>query len=274
MVEKSQRSRKTVKATTALGVSDIAGYLGITVDEAEVARLNDLTVAGLIAELNNLKASAKETADKANVNLEKLQKQYADAEQVLADTLASLKKPSGQSGSGDIGGAGAIDIELGSIGGGATRPAANVAAKAVEAIIEAANETMQAGTVEARDYAGEQAVYNVEASGVVGAGSEVSGAGGNATQIAGGDVALSETPDASEFAGDVHSSQIETLGYQTTVSIQEEDIALSEEANSGKVPERKSFWWIMLIAIFGAAGEKMYREHMERKQAEEAKNEE
>ncbi|RKM61085.1 hypothetical protein D6855_04080 [Butyrivibrio sp. CB08] len=278
VVEKSQRSRKTVKATTALGVSDVARYLGITVDETEAARLNDLTVAGLISELNSLKAAAKETADQANDNLEKLQQKYVDTEKVLADTLAALRKSSGGgSGSGGTGGA---DIDLagaGDIGGaGAVRPATNVAAQAVAAIIESAESSLHADTVQAQDITGSQAVYDVEAAGDVGGAGvsgEAVGAGGSQT-IADGDVALSETPDASEFSGDVDGIQTETIDHQTTVAIQEENVALSEEVDSGKIPEKKSFWWIMIIAIFGAAGEKMYREHMEKKRAEEVKNEE
>jgi hypothetical protein len=102
VVSKSQKSRKTMKATTALGVEDIAGYLGLKdIDEAEAARLNDLSVAGLISELNSLKGKASENAGKANENLENLKKQFADAELDLSKAIERLTPPAANTASDD-----------------------------------------------------------------------------------------------------------------------------------------------------------------------------
>ncbi|MBQ6588363.1 MAG: hypothetical protein IJI01_06785, partial [Butyrivibrio sp.] len=48
----TQNTRKSLKAVDVLGVTDIAGYLGLKVDEAEAVRLNGLTVSNLLKELN------------------------------------------------------------------------------------------------------------------------------------------------------------------------------------------------------------------------------
>jgi hypothetical protein len=470
VVAKSQRSRKTIKATTALGVSDVAGYLGIDVDEAEAARLNDLTVAGLISELNKLKASAKEKADQANTKLDNLQQKYADAETDLNQAIARLTPatpaveedeeapapapepaqaegtgvvtpeeetpgetgtgvttpeeapatpasgtaavaeetpgsaevetpttpitpvvevdapstpttPVVEAGAGSGSGTTAVDgtsgqssvIEnvdtgsgtgatgsTGTAGGAASGtsgletvdtstasiPTSSVAAQAVAAIQEAVTETMQAVTAQAagetqidqsagiaqatqeassdrRTYTetsvpnnAQAAVYEVEAAGTqtasdisvvqniaetgaaagqsvidsgtvqngaeTGASQNGNGAGGSGTSsyISDSNVALANTPNGGTTDGTSNASEttltttsssgateemLESEDHHGSVSITDEQTALSMSADSETIPEKKNFWWIMLIAIFGAAGEKMYKEHMEKK---------
>lgn len=277
VVSKSQKSRKTMKATTALGVEDIAGYLGLKdIDEAEAARLNDLSVAGLISELNSLKGKATENAGKANENLEKLQKQFADAEQDLTKAIERLTPPAtGGSGSGsDSSGSGTTENATADgivvDGAGAVRPAAGLAAQAVAAIEEAVSETTHAGTAEAAGTSSE-AHYDVSAAG--GIAEADAGALQDGTTINDGDVALSDAPaGAGEAISDEIPEDTEFATGKTTVAIAEEDTALSMAAESNTVPEKKSFWWILLIAILGVTGEKMYKEHMEKKKEKELKD--
>jgi len=279
VVSKSLKSRKTMKATTALGVEDIAGYLGLKdIDEAEAARLNDLSVAGLISELNSLKGKAAENANKANENLEKLQKQYADAEQDLTKAIERLTPParSGGSGSGSESSGGSADAgtETGGAladGAGAVRPAGTLAAQAVAAIEEAVNETAHATTADAAGTSS-QASYDVNAAqGGTGADAGVGvTASEDGTTIGDGAVALSDAPaGAGEAISDEIPEDTEFATGNTTVAIAEEKTALSMAAESNTVPEKKSFWWILLIAILGVTGEKMYKEHMEKKKEKE-----
>ena len=278
VVSKSLKSRKTIKATTALGVEDIAGYLGLKdIDEAEAARLNDLSVAGLISELNSLKGKAAENANKANENLEKLQKQYADAEQDLTKAIERLTPPArGESSSGsDSSGSGADTgtVTDGTVadGAGAVRPAGTLAAQAVAAIEEAVSETTHATTVEAQ---GTSSQTSYEVNAVQGGTGADAGVGATAsedgTRIDDGAVALSDAPaGAGEAIGDEIPEDTEFATGKTTVAIAEEETALSMAAESNAVPEKKSFWWILLIAILGVTGEKMYKEHMEKKKEKE-----
>ena len=279
VVSKSLKSRKTMKATTALGVEDIAGYLGLKdIDEAEAARLNDLSVAGLISELNSLKGKAAENASKANENLEKLQKQYADAEQDLTKAIERLTPParSGGSGSGSESSGGSADAgtETGGAladGAGVVRPAGTLAAQAVAAIEEAVNETAHATTADAAGTSS-QASYDVDAAqGGTGADAGVgTTASWDGTTIGDGAVALSDAPaGAGEAISDEIPEDTEFATGKTTVAIAEEETALSMAAESNTVPEKKSFWWILLIAILGVTGEKMYKEHMEKKKEKE-----
>lgn len=281
VVSKSLKSRKTMKATTALGVEDIAGYLGLKdIDEAEAARLNDLSVAGLISELNSLKGKAAENANKANENLEKLQKQYADAEQDLTKAIERLTPPvSGGSGSGSDRSEGGTDEERATDGAladgaGAVRPAGTLAAQAVAAIEEAVNETAHATIADAAGTSS-QASYDVNAAqGGTGADAGVGAtASEDGTTIGDGAVALSDAPaGAGEAISDEIPEDTEFATGKTTVAIAEEETALSMAAESDTVPEKKSFWWILLIAILGVTGEKMYKEHMEKKKEKELKD--
>lgn len=277
VVSKSAKSRKTMKATTALGVEDIAAYLGLKdIDEAEAVRLNELTVAGLISELNSLKGKASENANKANENLEKLQKQYTDAEEDLTKAIARLTPPArntGGSGSESSGGGTDASVAPDGVvvdGAGAVRPAAGLAAQAVAEIEEAVAETTHAENAQAQGNTA-QTSYDVEAAGGAGAGAGVgAGASESGTTISDGDVALSETPDgAGQALSDEIPEDTEFATGKTTVAIAEEETALSMAAESDTIPEKKSFWWILLIAIFGVAGEKMYKEHLEKKKEKE-----
>ena len=320
VVSRSQKSRKTMKATTALGVEDIAAYLGLKdIDEAEALRLNDLTVAGLISELNSLKGKASENAGKANENLENLKKQFADAEQDLSKAIDRLTpKATGENSTGientgsetdaSVSSEGATSSENASSDGtGAVRPAAGLAAQAVAAIEEAVNETTHAQAVEAAGTPSEvrydanvtqgSANTAVNVSAIADAGADAganagsdAGAGADAGAAAGagvdagagtgvlensitindGDTALSDAPDCEGQAlEDEIPEDTEFATGKTTVAIAEEDTALSMAAESNTVPEKKNFWWILLIAIFGVAGEKMYKEHMEKKKEKE-----
>ncbi len=281
VVARSQKSRKTMKATTALGVEDIAAYLGLKdIDETEALRLNDLTVAGLISELNSLKGKATENAAKANEKLEDIQKKYVDAEQDLTKAIERLTPPvRGGSGSGSDRSEGGTNEErttesVLADGTGAVRPAGTLAAQAVAAIEEAVSETTHATTAQAQGTSS-QASYDVNA--VQGSTGADAGVGAtvseNGTTIGDGAVALSDAPaGAGEALEDAIPEDTEFATGKTTVAIAEEETALSMAAESDTVPEKKSFWWILLIAILGVTGEKMYKEHMEKKKEKELKD--
>jgi hypothetical protein len=68
--DKSVKKSKTMIAKDALGVGDIATHFGLTgLDEAQAAELNNLTLAGLISKLSELKKEANDKVNEAKGHL-------------------------------------------------------------------------------------------------------------------------------------------------------------------------------------------------------------
>ncbi len=61
----------------------------------------------------------------------------------------------------------------------------------------------------------------------------------------------------------------------TTIGTQEAPLASSIEevvsTGQARQPVKKSFWWLIIIALLGATGEAMYEKHMAKKEEEQEK---
>ena len=261
--EKSARKSKTMKATEALKTTDIAGYFGLTVGEGglteeEAAALNDMTLVQLISELNNHKKKADEKVANAKLTFaEVVEKIVADAQN------ASQVNPSGGGGDDtpDAGGDTTPDTPAtpaapaGEIIATATTTNPSPSAAPVLAAVEAAM---------AADAGAGQANPAAQAIADFAAGQADQGGAGN-VEIADGDVALSETPDAAPVVED----EAETLAHKA--DIEDAAVALASESTIKDETKKMNWWWILIIALLGVTGKKMYEEHM-RKEEEKNKN--
>ena len=263
--DKSVMKSKTMLAREALGVKDmdIATYFGLTgLDEARAAKLNDLTLAGLISELSSLRKEAKDNIDLAKKGLN--------------DTIDKLIKSGDEAavrptGGGDTPSTGGDDTPS----GGDTTPdtPATPAAPAAGGAIAAAttNPSPSAAPVlaaveaaMAADAGAGQANPAAQAIADFAAGQADQGGAGN-VEIADGDVALAETPDAAP----VVEKTDETLS--NVADIEDPAVALASGNTINDEAKKMNWWWILIVALLGVTGKKMYEEHM-RKEEEKNKN--
>ena len=257
--EKSARKSKTMKATEALKTTDIAGYFGLTVGEGglteeEAAALNDMTLVQLISELNNHKKKADEKVANAKLTFaEVVEKIVADAQN------ASQVNPSGGDGDdtpdagGDTTPATPATPAAGGVIAATTNPSPSAAP--VLAAVEAAM---------AADAGAGQANPAAQAIADFAAGQADQGGAGN-VEIADGDVALAETPDAAPVVEETD----ETLAPKA--DIEDAAVALASGNTVNDEAKKMNWWWILIVALLGVTGKKMYEEHM-RKEEEKNKN--
>ncbi len=104
--DKTVRKSKTMPATQALGITDIATYLGIqdAVTPERAEKLNSLTVIGLISELNKLKQEADGKVEDAKLAYADVQTKFNGTAQIVSDVIEALNKGSGDEGSGVVAG--------------------------------------------------------------------------------------------------------------------------------------------------------------------------
>ena len=406
----TQNTRKSLKAVDVLGVTDIAGYLGLKVDETEAARLNGLTVSKLLKELNTLKKDADNKVKEAQTKADELQGKLTDASNDLQNTIGRLTpvavtileeviEQTGTSGGTETGGGAATggtvvaetetetgggtstgggtttggtvvaetETETGggtSTGGGTTTGGAVVAETETETgggtstgggtttggtvvaetgtgggtaigggaaisggtvttasqrtetatesvatataaaetvatggTIEAATETAATSiaveTVEtvatnaANPVTAATAIENIGGTNTTGAvalenmtladagdtgdgytveqsGSDSAGAAEGAIIIEDEGAPLAADANVTHSTQAVQSSQV-VVNEEKLVSIEDEKTALAVSAESNTIPQKKSWWWFIIIAILGATGEKMYKDHLNKK---------
>ncbi|RKM62108.1 hypothetical protein D6855_01415 [Butyrivibrio sp. CB08] len=243
--DKSVKKSKTMIARDALGVNDIATHFGLTgLDEAQAAELNTLTLAGLINRLSELRKDAKDKVDTAKDRLNGV------IDVLIANADSASVRPSD---GGD---------DNTPSGGGDTTPAAPATGGGVVATTAAPSTSPILAAVDAAIN-----MDAVQAAGGQGAGAAVQDGQGGAgnVEIADGDVALSETPDAAPVTEAIQ----ETLAEQA--DIDDQDVALASAMPAAEDAAKMSWWWIFIIAVLGVTGKKMYEEHM-RKEEEKNKN--
>ncbi len=257
---KSQNNKRSFKAVDVLKVSDVAGYLGIKVDETEAARLNDMTMKQLINELNKLKKDADDVALEAQNKYTDLQEKLTDASNDLKKTQARLTPapiPSEESG----GGSGLL-TETGIENSEEISVVAETAAAASIANV------VSVGNVEAAQYE-EEIVVGVENVNVVSAANAGDGAAAIQNEASAPEIDASEVTIEDEETALASSIEEKVEEAETVVNIEEEDTALAAFAETGTVPEKKSWWWLLIIAVLGATGEKMYKNYLEKKREQE-----
>ena len=252
--DQSVKRSKTMIAREALGVNDIATHFGLTgLDEAQAAELNNLTLAGLISRLGELRNSARE-----NINL---------AKQNLNDTIDKLIQSADEAAVRPSGGGGDDTPDA----GGDTTPATPVAPAVGGAIAATTNPSPSAAPVlaaveaaMAADAGAGQANPAAQAIADFAAGQADQGGAGN-VEIADGDVALAETPDAAPVVEETD----ETLANKA--DIEDPAVALASGTTVNDEARKMNWWWILIVALLGVTGKKMYEEHM-RKEEEKNKN--
>ncbi len=261
---KSVKKSKTMIAKDALGVKDIAKHFGLTgLSEAKAAELNELTLVELINRLGELKKEAKDKVDKAETRLNMA------IDELIANADSAAVRPSG--GGGDTPSTGGDDTPS----GGDTTPdtPATPAAPAAGGAIAAAttNPSPSAAPVLAAveaamvaDAGAGQANPAVQAIADFAAGQADQGGAGN-VEIADGDVALAETPDAAPVVEETD----ETLS--NVADIEDPAVALASGNTVNDEAKKMNWWWILIVALLGVTGKKMYEEHM-RKEEEKNKN--
>lgn len=258
--EKSARKSKTMKATEALKTTDIAGYFGLTVGEGglteeEAAALNDMTLVELMSELNNHKKKADVKVENAKLAFEKV------VEKIVADAQnASQVSPSGGGGDDtpDAGGDATPATPAAPAAGGAIAAATTNPSPSAAPVLAAVEAAMAA------DAGAGQANPAAQAIADFAAGQADQGGAGN-VEIADGDVALAETPDAAPVVEDAD----ETLAPKA--DIEDAAVALASESTIKDEAKKMNWWWILIVALLGVTGKKMYEEHM-RKEEEKNKN--
>jgi|GEM_PF-4476526 len=261
---KSVKKSKTMYAKDALEVDDIATYFGLTgLDKAKAAELNNLTLVELINRLGELKKEAKDKVDKAETRLNMA------IDELIANADSAAVRPSG---GGDTPSTGGEDTPE---AGGDTTPdtPATPAAPAAGGAIAAAttNPSPSAAPVlaaveaaMAADAGAGQANPAAQAIADFAAGQADQGGAGN-VEIADGDVALAETPDAAPVVEETD----ETLS--NVADIEDPAVALASGTTVNDEARKMNWWWILIVALLGVTGKKMYEEHM-RKEEEKNKN--
>ena len=259
--EKSARKSKTMKATEALKTTDIAGYFGLTVGEGglteeEAAALNGMTLVQLMSELNEYKKKADEKVANAKLAFaEVVEKIVADAQN------ASQVNPSGGGGDDtpDAGGDTTPATPATPAAGGAIAAATTTNPSPSAAPVLAAVEAAMAA-----DQGAGQANPAAQAIADFAAGQADQGGAGN-VEIADGNVALAETPDAAPVVEETD----ETLANKA--DIEDPAVALASGTTVNDEARKMNWWWILIVALLGVTGKKMYEEHM-RKEEEKNKN--
>lgn len=257
--DKSVKNSKTMIAREALGVNDIATHFGLTgLDEAQAAELNNMTLVELISRLTKLRKDAKD-----NIEL---------AKQNLSDTIDKLIQSADEAAVRPSGGGGDDTPDA----GGDTTPdtPTTPAAPATDGAIAAATTTNPSpsaapvlAAVEAAmaaDAGAGQANPAAQAIADFAAGQADQGGAGN-VEIADGDVALAETPDAAPVVEETD----ETLANKA--DIEDPAVALASGTTVNDEARKMNWWWILIVALLGVTGKKMYEEHM-RKEEEKNKN--
>ncbi|MCR4706234.1 MAG: hypothetical protein K5641_09250 [Lachnospiraceae bacterium] len=225
VVSKSMISRRSMKAAEVLGIQDIADYLGLTVSDEDKAAMNDLTVAGLIDKLNEMKREAEETKETAEQKLTSLQKQFEDAEQDLADVLRRFEDNGSSKGS-----------DRGSSKGSSRR---------------------SSGSGSAALNGDAQSITAWQAG-------DGTAAGTVSENVTGGDVIIIENErfataaSVEDALGDQEYSNIEDAASPTAATFED---GIADET----VPAPTNLWWMFVVAAFGAAGERMWRAHCAKK---------
>jgi predicted nucleic acid-binding Zn-ribbon protein len=262
--DKSVKNSKTMIAREALGVNDIATHFGLTgLDEAQAAELNNMTLVQLISKLTELRKDAKD-----NIEL---------AKQTLNDTIDKLIKSGDEAavrptGGGDAPSTGGEDTP--DAGGDTTPDTPSTPAAPAGGTIATTTTTNPSpsaapvlAAVEAAmaaDAGAGQANPAAQAIADFAAGQADQGGAGN-VEIADGDVALAETPDAAPVVEETD----ETLANKA--DIEDPAVALASGTTVNDEARKMNWWWILIVALLGVTGKKMYEEHM-RKEEEKNKN--
>lgn len=257
------RSPKTQIAREVLGIEDVASYFGIELSEEDADKMNNMTMSDLIRELISLKKDANDKKLAAEANFKDVEDKQQEAQDALRRIIEKYRVPGetqDQDSSGRSGGGSAADADSSEVL--TVVSAAPSVSVAVSAAGGAQNVNVQ-GTLQASEQGAVQTDSTTDQ---------------NDVQSAGQTMAI---PDQGVALSDGSSEQdIETAGAATivstedtsdqelstsNVSIDDEDVALAMDAETGSA-HKMNWWWILIVAALGTTGKKMYEEHMRKKE--------
>ncbi|MBO4458358.1 MAG: hypothetical protein J5802_11620 [Butyrivibrio sp.] len=261
------RTNKILSAAEVLGVEDVATYLGIEVTEDDAEKLNNMSLNQAIKYLDKL---LEETNEKIKAGEERV----GDLENKLDEVKSALKELQAKAqntaeSTGNVGNTSDDDdSDSGASGAGSgsdnnilnvTQPASN--AFNVAAVVPGGNDN----TDDAGDAAGEavsDGANNTRTPGrdgaVLGALRGLNRGGDGAGTDDLGNGTDTTNPSDADFTDDTDDADV--------YIIDDMQIPLADApADAEKlIPESLNWWWLLIFAVFGKAGEKMYKRHKER----------
>ncbi len=262
---KSQKKR-SVLATKALGVDDVASYFGIEVSAEKADELNKMTVREVLTELDGMLEESNAKVETAQKNLDKLKEGFGQAKTDLDNTLLRLNPRRPVSVTISDGVAGAVAEAVITSEAASRTPIAPITP--VATVAEAAAETpVQEAAPAAVDQrrAARQASENALTAGAeetvtgdVAEGIAQESATGETTTIEDGGVALAEAveTETGEFTEDENQAYVNIEDEASAKGILEDNVK----------EEKMGLWWLLLIALFGEAGREMYVKHKKKQE--------
>ncbi len=253
LAEASEGNR-ILTACEVLGVDDVAGFLGLELSEEDAGALNEMTLEEAISYLDDVLESARQKMDAAFDTYETVKKQADEVKEQLGDKFRESQPGSTQP---DATGGDAVTIPDGGVplsdfDGVYTAPAAEPGAPSTGDI--------DTGSL-------------VPSSIVLPALSEQTGTF-VAPEVLG--VSLNGT-EVSDSQGTTNiNNPLVPKGNFTRRNTNQKDkeivkITDDDPALAGAIPAEEnvqmSWWWLLLIGLFGAAGKAIYDKYQERKQA-------
>ncbi|MCR4850560.1 MAG: DUF2570 domain-containing protein [Lachnospiraceae bacterium] len=253
-------------AKDVLGVEDVASYFelnNITADEAGM--LNKMTVDEVVRFFDELLQKAKDKVDSAELKLQDLQTKLTEAESELDEIMSHISPDVvmelldsaddeqifdeyAAADSTDETSADTVAAAASAATGTGTAPAGNTAQTApgaaqaggFAAAVDATNPTANA------------------ADGVLGL-----------NRAEEGDVSIEATNEealAETLAVNKLTAASQDKSGQNLVTINDGQTALAGEL-PGADAQAMSWWWVIVVALLGETGRRMYKEHMEKKEA-------
>lgn len=277
-ISELQETHSTRLAKDVLGVEDVASYFelnNITADEAGM--LNEMTVDEVVKYFDELLQKAKDKVDNAELKLKDLQAKLTEAEgeldkmmiQISPDAVMDLlEDPAEEAPADDY--AAVADSAADTTAAPAATAAQTVPAGAAQTTPAASTtQTTPAGAAQVGGFAAAvEAAANAEnvAGGVLGLARAEEGA---ETLQASND----EAPATNIFVNTIKENETKSEGDLVTINAGQ--TALSGTlGDPGADAVATSWWWAMIIALFGAAGREMYKKHQEKMEAREKANSE
>ena len=271
------KQSRVIKATEALGVTDIATFFNLDVDSDKADQLNNMAVNDLINELKALRDNAKKNLDQYETLLENLK---TDLNNSIA-LIAAMPDPTASSGGGEVTTGGGGTATTGGGGGAATATPIDGTEAVTSATGPVFNPNVTLATTApalVNVTAAEATVAPIEGNattidGAAAIGGDVANAGavqpgggdiGDAVQPGGGDntVQILDEDTARADAPETITVENPTPTQEAAFTITDEDSAKAATFDISAPEKKMSWWWVLIIAVLGATGEEMYRRHL------------
>ena len=260
---KKERKTRSVLAKDALGVEDVATYLGLEVSAEEAEQLNKMNVRDAIKVFDEYLEKANDKIDDATRNMEDLQESYKAA---LDDFNAAIKRLTPRPGRPVVPSS-VIEAES-NAGGGDSVVAGDIVlppGAVPGAVIAAAAQTGGGAAVQTPGGAGGAGATEVQAD----AGAVAQAGGGAAVEANGG-------ADVEVVQGEAEAPSVETVSIaeeevaltdtvkepdmldEAIIALAEDETPLSDSPVMPAKPGKMSWWWALIILILGERGRELY----------------